>query len=40
MESLPELNLRRDYFLTTFRAAATWKKKGKWSLLSYLKSQR
>ena len=40
MESLPNLKSRRDFFLTTFRAASSWKTKGKWSFQSYLKSVR
>ena len=40
MESLPDLKSRREFFLTSFHAASIWKKKGKWSLVSFLKSQR
>ena len=37
VESLPDLSSRRGYFLKTFRGVAEWRKKGKWSLLNFLK---
>lgn len=40
MESLPDLESRRDFFLTTFLATSTWKTKGNWSFRSYLRSKR
>lgn len=36
LESRPTLGSRREYFLKTFRAAAKWRKKEKWSLLDFL----
>ncbi|MBT5902927.1 MAG: hypothetical protein HOH58_12555 [Opitutaceae bacterium] len=40
LRSLPDLESRREFFIATFRTAAKWKKKGKWSLVSFLKSRR
>ncbi|GAB5559965.1 MAG: hypothetical protein SynsKO_16120 [Synoicihabitans sp.] len=39
LESLPTLDARRSFFITTFRTAAEWKKRGKWSLTDFLKNR-